>query len=80
MLHIPSPADVRFWASTGSDNLTVDGVPLPTFEYGNGPLGKYTNQSRVVLVLPHDHRVKDFRTIGLWSKTFGVYFPIIELI
>ncbi|VDM95979.1 unnamed protein product [Thelazia callipaeda] len=68
--------DLYFWLDR-SDTPTVDGLKIPSFEFGIAPIGPYKNAERVVLVLPDLHKITAFKSFSLFCYKFEHNFGTV---
>ncbi|OZC09857.1 hypothetical protein X798_02963 [Onchocerca flexuosa] len=76
--------DLYFWLDQ-SDAPSVDGLKIPSFEFGHvflyinsiAPIGPYKDAERVVLVLPGLHKISSFKSFSLFCLKFEHNFGTI---
>ncbi|KAM3726463.1 Protein Skeletor, isoforms B/C [Dirofilaria immitis] len=68
--------DLYFWLDQSSVP-SVDGLKIPSFEFGIAPIGPYRNAERVVLVLPEFHKISSFKSFSLFCFKFEHNFGAI---
>ncbi|EJD75439.1 DOMON domain-containing protein [Loa loa] len=70
--------DLYFWLDQ-SDAPSVDGLKIPSFEFGVAPIGLYKNAERVVLVLPGLHKISSFKSFSLFCLKFEHNFGTVSI-
>ncbi|KJH42102.1 hypothetical protein DICVIV_11920 [Dictyocaulus viviparus] len=68
--------DLYFWMDR-KEHPTIDGIKIPSFEYGITPLGKYEDVKRVVLTLPGRHKFTNFKSFSLFCYKYEHNFGSI---
>ncbi|EJW87937.1 hypothetical protein WUBG_01153 [Wuchereria bancrofti] len=70
--------DLYFWLDR-NNAPSIEGLKIPSFEFGIAPIGPYKNAERVVLVLPGLHKISSFKSFSLFCFKFEHNFGTIPI-
>ncbi|KAI6235634.1 Protein Skeletor, isoforms D/E [Aphelenchoides besseyi] len=60
--------DAYFWLSR-TETPSKDGLKIPTYETGITPLPDFENVERIVLNIPDQHRIGEFKNLAVYSPS-----------